>query len=439
MPKEVPLISIVVPSFNQGHYLAETLGSLVAQHYPRLEIIIQDAGSTDSSVEIARNYVQRHPGMFRLFVEKDRGQAHGINLGLKKATGEILGFLNADDTLFPGCLHSVAREIDPLRKRYIVFGRCVFTGEDSPYTGIEHPATFVDHFHQLAIWRRGFNTIPQPSTFWHRVVYEKCGGLDENQQHVLDYELFCRFSKHFVFHKVDELWATYRIHSESKTFARNEQEVLEMSIAVSRKFWGPIWSPFHWRCRLSHWLHNPTVFEHARHHARRAEESFNDRRLGPMLRHLTATLLLSPRLGWNRLIYPFVMSRVAPLVQGAAFNISPEPRPRYADGWIGPNFVEPIQIPREATKLVLRLTYHRPKPMKTRFIVSLNDQERSRLEVSQNGNINIPVDVRDLAGQTPTLRIVSSPSFVPKNYVNSEDERVLSAMLGGIDFETRAG
>src|ERR1700733_11965571 len=101
MERTLPRISIVVPSFNQGQFLGETLESLADQKYPNLQVIIQEAGSIDNSIEVARDFEKRFPGVFQLFIEKDDGQAHGINLGFQKTNGEIMSFLNADDTLFP--------------------------------------------------------------------------------------------------------------------------------------------------------------------------------------------------------------------------------------------------------------------------------------------------------------------------------------------------
>ena len=193
--KSLPLISIAVPSFNQGRFIRETLQSLVDQQYPNLEVIIQDGGSTDGAVEIAREFAEKYPHFFKLYVEKDKGHAQALNRAFRRANGEILSYLNTDDTLYPGCLHRVAQEIDPRRDRYIVFGRCLFTGEDSPYVGVEHPAEFVSHFEHLAIWKRGYNTIPQPATFWHRQAYKRYGDFDESHNQGLDYLQWCKFSR----------------------------------------------------------------------------------------------------------------------------------------------------------------------------------------------------------------------------------------------------
>ena len=438
MEQNLPTISIVIPSLNQGQYLGETLASLVAQHYPNLQIVVQDAGSVDNSAEVARDFERRLPGVFQLFIEKDQGQAHGINLGFQKTNGEIMSFLNADDTLFPGCLHSVARELDPARNRLVVMGRCLFTGEGAPYVGMEHPCEFIDHFHQLAIWRSGINTIPQPSVFWHRSVWERCGPLDETQRHVLDYDLFCRFSRYYRFHKVDELWSTFRIHSASKTFSKTEQEVLDMSIEVSRRNWGPWWKPLWWRCSTSLWLHNPHTFERARQHAHKAEEAFQIRDYAVVFSQSLATLCASPSLGWNRLVLPFVYNRLIPRFQHFLFRGTTTPvgsAGRFADGWIGPNYEEEHIIPPDASSMLLQIRYTRPKMVKTKVIVSINGEPRWTKEFCEVSSESVCIPVVDERGGNIRLRIVSSSAFVPKHYNDCDDARLLSLVLEKIDFE----
>jgi len=352
----LPVISIVVPSFNQAQFLPETLQSLVDQRYPRLEVVIQEAGSKDGSIAIAEQFARRHPEIFRLFVERDSGQADALNRGFARVSGEVLGFLNSDDTLLPGVLQRVATEIDPARGRYVVMGRCVFTGENSRYVGVEHPAEFISHFEHLAIWKRGFNTIPQPSVFWHRKVWERCGGLDASEQHALDYELFCRFSKHYRFHRVDEVWSTYRMHDGSKTAQRTEAEVLALAIKSSRKHWGPWYSPLRWRCEASYRLYDRGYHERARHHARRAEEAFRARRLGTAAFEFFQTVRYSPRMARDRLIYGWLAGRrfrlLSKLVQGEGFT------GQYPDKWIGPVFRRTLHAPFATGRVIAVLTHH---------------------------------------------------------------------------------
>lgn len=427
--KSLPKISVVVPSFNQAQYLAETLQSLVDQGYPALEVVIQDGVSTDGSVGIAEDFVQRYPSIFRLFVEKDSGQADALNRGFARTSGEIMAFLNSDDTYFPRILHRVAAEIDPAQDRYVIMGRSIFTGENSRYVGIEHPAEYVSHFEHLAIWKRGFNTIPQPSVFWHRTVWDRCGGLDIHEQHALDYDLFCRFSRHYKFHRIDELFSTYRMHDSSKSSQRSEAEVLELSINVSKKHWESWLSPLRLRCEYSYWLHNRQLHERARHHARRAEEAFINRHYGRALNEFIRTLVTSPRMARDRLLYGwlaakgvFLFDRLAVINEGFTG--------RYADGWIGPVYRENIAIPKEASRLTIKATHHpQPRHKKIKVQLFVNGAQVNSKQLKGGGEFSMSADVVPFRGQEIMIEIRANSFFVPGNLHGGDDTRQLSLRL----------
>jgi glycosyltransferase involved in cell wall biosynthesis len=432
---QLPTISIVVPSFNQASFISETLASLVDQKYPNLEVIVQDGGSTDGAVEIARGFVEKHPGTFQLFVERDHGQAHALNLGFARTRGEILGFLNTDDTLLPGCLHRVAQEIDLARGRHVVMGRCQFTGEDSPYGGAEHPSEWTGFRHQLAIWERGYNTVPQPSVFWTRDVWERCGGFDEGEAHVLDYDLFLRFGRHYRFHKVDEVWSTYRIHPVSKSAQRTEAEVLSLSIAASRKYWGGWWSPLRWRLAWSHWRYARYSHERARHYARRVETAFAYGKYGRAAIDFVWAFVSSPTLAWHRLLVPRLSAAGLATAERAALSrrhSAGKFSSKHPDDWIGPLYREHRIFSPRARQLVVNLEHRgRQGRAHKRLTVELwlAGKLAAKQEISQRGNFSLEADVVEWAGRSCDIEIKSTSYFIPQFAEGELDFRALSVIL----------
>jgi GT2 family glycosyltransferase len=146
--------------------------------------------------------------------EPDRGQSDAINKGLRRATGEILAWLNSDDIYYPGTLQVVVDAFRRLPEIGFVFGSAMFVEEDGTpryvYPGIDRP-----FLHKLQYWR-GWD-IPQPTLFFRKTVYDEFGGLDESFQYALDYEWLLRVSRSTPAHCIDAVLATYRLHTQSKT------------------------------------------------------------------------------------------------------------------------------------------------------------------------------------------------------------------------------
>lgn len=433
----LPLISIAVPSFNQGRFIGETLQSLVDQRYPNLEVIIQDGGSTDGAVEIAREFVEKYPHIFTLFVERDTGHPQAVNRAFRRANGEILGYLNTDDTLYPGCLHRVAQEIDPHRDRYVVFGRCLFTGDGSVYVGAEHPAEFVSHFEQLAIWKRGYNTIPQPATFWHRKVYEQCGEFDETCNHGLDYLQWCKFSRDFAFHEVDEMWATYRMHSASVSSNKTEQEWLDIMTRYSRMRWGPWWRPLRWRCELSHWIHGQHFHEQARHHARRAEESWDRGRFATGVWEAIQTARFSPKMAWHRLLQPLLAEKGYAGLSFLLFQRRDDAASafvgRHSDNWVGPVYRETVKLPYARTEVILVLE-HVPQPAghhsRVDTTLFVDGRKAAHERRTERGQFNLQAVVERPTGkESVVLELRTRPYFIPRLIAGLPDDRKLCVLL----------
>jgi glycosyltransferase involved in cell wall biosynthesis len=211
-------ISIVTPSFNQGHFLEETILSVLDQNYPNLEYIVIDGGSNDSTLDVIHKYEDR---IAYWVSEKDRGQVHAINKGIEKTTGDVFGFLNSDDVYLPGTFDAVARHFDAHPESEWVCGDTIMFGEGLQDERIE---TVVPRSaaHCLS-WAY---TAAQPGHFWKRELI--AGGFDEAWPYDFDHDMYVRLL--LDGHKCEHLpqaFAKYRLHEASKTVAENHRQIAE--------------------------------------------------------------------------------------------------------------------------------------------------------------------------------------------------------------------
>ena len=210
-----PLVSIITPSFNQARYLESTIRSVLDQDYPAIEYIIVDGGSTDGSLEI----IQRFSDRLAWWVsEKDRGQTDAINKGFVRVKGEILAWLNSDDTYQP---HAIKEAVNFLRERSevgLVYGDANFIDENGRVIG-RFPAAQTD-YRRL---RQGYVHIPQQASFWRADLWRKVGPLDPSFYFAMDYDLWVRLAALAPVQYTPRLWANFRLHSQGKTIAADER------------------------------------------------------------------------------------------------------------------------------------------------------------------------------------------------------------------------
>jgi GT2 family glycosyltransferase len=202
-------MSIIVPSYNQGHYLEETVRSILLQGYPNLELVIMDGGSTDSTLAVIQHYM---PYIAIWVSEPDRGQSHAVNKGIQQATGELIGWQNSDDIYQPGTLWQAATAAIAHPDIDVFFGNV--TAIDS--TGrafINYPVGEFDPHDLLPFPTNLFNQC----MVLRRRVFEQIGLIDESYHHCMDYDLFWRMVMAGCrFQFVPGMAACFRHHPQSK-------------------------------------------------------------------------------------------------------------------------------------------------------------------------------------------------------------------------------
>jgi glycosyltransferase involved in cell wall biosynthesis len=219
-----PKISIITPSYNQGQYLEQTIQSVISQGYPNLEYIIIDGGSTDRSVDIIRNY---EIYLTYWVSEKDNGQSDAINKGLRKATGDIVNWLNADDYYNPGALQTVANVFAKNLSIHVVCGRSrVFRNPDTT----AHYSNGTDVYPGNLAKTIGWARIDQPETFFRSAAIKKMGLLNTRLHYLMDRDWWVKYLFLYGLEgivQIPDVLVNFRLHNTSKTISQREQFQIE--------------------------------------------------------------------------------------------------------------------------------------------------------------------------------------------------------------------
>ena len=207
---EYPKISIVTPSFNQGEFIDDTICSIINQGYPNLEYIICDGGSTDNTVDIIKKYESQ---ITYWCSEKDKGQTDAINKGMKRATGEIVGWINSDDVMLNNSLFEIAHNFMYNKKIEFINGLVLDIDRNGLVKKLTHP--MLSKF----FMKHGAYNICQQGMFWKKSVFNKIGGyLNDSFHGCMDRELLIRmYENNIIMKQVNKPIAAIRIYGETKT------------------------------------------------------------------------------------------------------------------------------------------------------------------------------------------------------------------------------
>ena len=248
------LVSIITPSFNQARYLEATIQSVLSQDYPYIEYLIVDGGSNDGTVDIIKKYESK---LAWWVSEKDKGQTDAINKGFAQAKGEILAWINSDDTYEPGAVSAAVRYLQEHPEVGMVYGDCNFINESGRVIGKFNSVQTSYH-----LLRQGYSHIPQQTMFFRANLWKQVGPLDPTFYFAMDYDLWTRIAARSEIKYVPQTWANFRLHTSGKTILADDRCWPEMirvhyrdggsffSVIVAkyyiRKLVAPIWN---WRKR----------------------------------------------------------------------------------------------------------------------------------------------------------------------------------------------
>lgn len=242
---QYPSISIITPSFNQSHFIKETIESVLNQNYPNLEYIVMDGGSTDDTVKILKSYGKK----INWVSKKDNGQTDAINTGIKKSSGEIIAYLNSDDVMLPNTLHTVAEEFMNNPETMWLTGDYFIIDANGKkmQSFVANYKKFLRKYPNKTILSIA-NYIIQPSTFWRRSLTNEIGLFREELSYVMDFEYWMRTITKYPLKVLPNHFSLFRIHGDSKGGALYEKQFAEEHQIVVEYVKNPI-------IRVLHKLH----------------------------------------------------------------------------------------------------------------------------------------------------------------------------------------
>ena len=226
--KQLPLVTVITPAYNRAFFLEETIQSVLAQDYPRIEYIVLDDGSTDNTRDILAKYTGRiiwetHPNM---------GETLTVNKGFGMAHGEILAVVNSDDPLLSRAVSTATAFMEAHPDILVAYPDWNKIGPDSKV--IEHVQ--VPEFDYLYMLRH-HHCIVGPGAFIRRKAFELADGRDPDFRYVADFDYWLRLGLYGPFARIPKTLATFRVHPVSASVSQKGAIMADEHIRLIKKFY----------------------------------------------------------------------------------------------------------------------------------------------------------------------------------------------------------
>jgi glycosyltransferase involved in cell wall biosynthesis len=206
-----PLVTIVTPSFNQGQFIEETILGILNQTYKNIQYIVVDGGSTDNTMEVVNQYRDR---IDIIIHEKDKGQTDAINKGFKLAKGELVGWINSDDILYPDCVEKIVELYMKKPDGVIIYNK--YQNIIDRISKIKHLITvnIANKEHLLKIDYR----IIQQGSFYNTDTIKKINYLNEKLHYCMDLDLWLRLLDYGKIYGIEDIpYSAFREWEDTKT------------------------------------------------------------------------------------------------------------------------------------------------------------------------------------------------------------------------------
>jgi glycosyltransferase involved in cell wall biosynthesis len=393
----LPLISIVMPLLNQERFLPESLKSVLDQSYKNLELLVVDGGSTDGSLAILKDYSCRDSRL-KWFSGKDTGPAQAVNRAVQASSGEIIGWLNADDVYAPDAINYAVEALVESSAKIMVYGHGDWIDENSQKIK-SYPTK--DSYTPIEEFQNGC-FICQPTVFFRRRFWTELGGLDESLEASFDFDLwiraFKRYSQGIIF--LDKPLACSRIHE--KTITQNKRQAVAVEgIKILKKHLDS--APEHWLLNLldEQLASYPSVETMPLELFKLAFEKVKD--------------LLSPET--QKKIEEVISNdfRLKYAKNHLALDI-------FSDGWAKKIFEIRVKNKPLGNYLIIVCSNEHPCPKYNKIYVYLGSQLVAKKTVYKHGNFKIKIPLNTKNNEFLKYSVHSSKYFIPDTFPKSRGD-----------------